>query len=253
MATDLWQSKIPAYVDTELSEQEMRAMDAHVRECSGCAAEALRQMRLKHETKLAGRRYEPSPEFRRKIAGQISAKKPARWRYIWAPALAAAVMLVLVAGSFLNRLSEQRSQQLLAELTDLHVANLAASNPVDVVSSDRHTVKPWFQGKLPFSFNLPELAGSPFTLLGGRLTYLNHEPGAQLIYNVGAHHISVFIFQDQAELARALSSRESSGETLNFRVQSWSADGLRYFVVGDASGQSIQELANLLKKAANQG
>ncbi len=118
---------------------------------------------------------------------------------------------------------------------------------MDVVSSDRHTVKPWFQGKVPFSFNLPELAGSPFTLLGGRLTYLDHEPGAHLIYNTGAHHISVFIFRDQPELAQAFSAQESSRDLLNFHVDSWSAVGLRYFVVGDASEQSIHQLTSMLK------
>jgi anti-sigma factor RsiW len=256
MASDLWQPKINGYIDAELSEQEMRAMDAHLRDCASCASEALRLVQLKHATQLAARRYTPSPEFRRKIAGQItnqaSPRKPASWRWAWMPALAFAVMVLIVAGVFLNRSSQQaRSQQLLAELTDLHVANLAASTPVDVASSDRHTVKPWFQGKVPFSFNLPELAGSPFTLLGGRLTYLDHEPGAHLIYNVGAHHISVFIFRDQPELTRAFSAQQSSEDVLNFHVDSWSANGLRYFAVGDASQESIQQLISLWKRLRN--
>jgi anti-sigma factor RsiW len=139
---------------------------------------------------------------------------------------------------------------LLAELTDLHVANLAASTPVDVVSSDRHTVKPWFQGKVPFSFNLPELAGSPFTLVGGRLTYLDHEPGAHLIYNVGAHHISVFIFRSQPQFDRVFSAQQSSRDVLNFHVNSWSTHDLRYFVVGDASEESVRQLSAMLEKAA---
>jgi anti-sigma factor RsiW len=251
MADDLWTAKIPAYLDNELSDQETRAMDAHLRECSACAAEALGQVRLKQQTKLAGKHYAPSPEFRQKIAGQLTARKP-KWRWMWAWSLGFALVVLLTAALFLNRWSEQaRSQRLLAELTDLHVANLAASNPVDVVSSDRHTVKPWFQGKLPFSFNLPELAGSPYTLVGGRIAYLDHEPGAHLIYNLGAHHLSVFIFRDQPEVAGAFSARESSTEMLNFHVESWSIDGLRYFVVGDASESSIRELADMLKKGGN--
>ncbi len=161
-------------------------------------------------------------------------------------------MILLVAGIFLSRSSEQaRSGQLLSELTDIHVANLAASSPVDVVSSDRHTVKPWFQGKVPFTFNLPELAGSPFTLVGGRLTYLDHEPGAHLIYNIGAHHISVFVFRDQPDLAHAFSTRESSRDVLKFHVESWSAHQLRYFVVGDASDESIHQLTSMWKEAGN--
>jgi len=249
MASDLWTQKIPAYVDNELPEEEMRAMDSHLRECAACATEALQQLRLKQETKLAGRRYSSSAEFRSRIAQQISAKEPARWRWLWTPALAAALVVLLAAGFLLDRSFEHaRQRQLLTELTDLHVANLAASNPVDVVSSDRHTVKPWFQGKLPFSFNLPELTGSTFNLVGGRLTYLDHEPGALLIYDAGAHHISVFIFRDEPEVSRSLSARQSKLEMLNFHIDSWNADGLRYFVVGDANEQSIEELAALLRK-----
>ncbi|HKN70484.1 MAG TPA: anti-sigma factor [Terriglobales bacterium] len=257
MASDIWQPKIDRYVDAELSDEEMRAMDAHLRECSSCAVQALRQMRLKHDTKLAARRYAPSPQFRRKIANQViadqvGARRPVSWRWGWAPLLAAAVMILLVAGIFLSRSSEQaRSEQLLSELTDIHVANLAASSPVDVVSSDRHTVKPWFQGKVPFSFNLPELAGSPFTLVGGRLTYLDHEPGAHLIYNIGAHHISVFVYRDQPDLAHAFSTGESSRDVLKFHVESWSAHELRYFVVGDASDEFIHKLTSMWKEAGN--
>jgi anti-sigma factor RsiW len=118
-----------------------------------------------------------------------------------------------------------------------------------VVSTDRHTVKPWFQGKIPFTFNLPELSNSEFTLLGGRVVYLEQTPGAQLIFQVRKHEISVFIFQDGA-VNPAL--REASGPLrhVSFNLQSWSDKGLRYFVIGDASGDDIRNLADLLKNAA---
>ena len=77
------------------------------------------------------------------------------------------------------------------------MATLASANPVDVISTDRHTVKPWFEGKIPFTFNLPELEGSPFALVGGRVSYLNQSPGAELIFRVRQHQISVFIFQER--------------------------------------------------------
>lgn len=70
---------------------------------------------------------------------------------------------------------------MLSEVADLHIATLASANPIDVVSTDRHTVKPWFAGKIPFTFNLPELQNSPFTLLGAKVSYLNQSPGAHSI------------------------------------------------------------------------
>ena len=74
----------------------------------------------------------------------------------------------------------------MSELADLHVATLASSNPVDVVSTDRHTVKPWFAGKIPFTFNLPELQDSPFVLVGGRVSYLTNRRGRSLFFVSGS-------------------------------------------------------------------
>jgi anti-sigma factor RsiW len=129
------------------------------------------------------------------------------------------------------------------------VATLASSSPVDVVSTDRHTVKPWFQGKIPFSFNLPELQDTGFTLVGGRMTYLDQTPGAQLIYDVRKHHISVFVFPDRSLEAR-LDQNSVSPKKLPFNMETWSQDGLRYFVVGDANAADIDNLAKLFKATA---
>jgi anti-sigma factor RsiW len=137
-------------------------------------------------------------------------------------------------------------------LADLHVAALASATPVDVISSDRHTVKPWFQGKIPFSFNLPELQGSQFTLLGGRVTYFAQTPGAHLIYQLRKHEISVFIFQDRAFESRGEEAADLPGglaHALSFNVENWSQNGLRYFVVGDVSADDIQALSKLLRDA----
>jgi len=249
MVSDTWQEKIDQYVDAELSSEEMRAMEAHLRECPSCAADVLCHTRLKHVTKMAGKRYLPSSDFRRRIQQHIVApRRPVR-RWLWAPSLALAAAAILVAAISLNHSSQRsRSEQLLGELADLHVTNLASSNPVEVVSTDRHTVKPWFQGKLPFTFDLPELQGSQFTLVGGRLVYLAHEPGAHLIYNVRSHHLSVFILQDRPEFNLSLPAKDSLASVLSFHVESWTGDGLRYFVFGDAGPEYIRQLSQVFKR-----
>jgi anti-sigma factor RsiW len=116
------------------------------------------------------------------------------------------------------------------------------------VSTDRHTVKPWFQGKIPFTFNLPELQGSDFTLLGGRVTYLAQTPGAHLIYQVRKHQVSVFIFQDRGEDTASLPS--GPVHALSFSMENWTQNGLRYFVVGDVAPDDIRALSTLLRDAA---
>lgn len=250
MIDDIWPTKVERYIDGELSEQETQEMTAHLRECASCASAAMQQMQLKRALKFAGQRYVPEPEFRRKIHGQVSPQARRGWS--WKPAFALALVAVILAAAWSSYWSKHaRSQQLLTELVDIHVADLAAAVPVEVVSSDRHTVKPWFQGKVPFTFDLPQLENSPFTLLGGRMAYLNHEPGAQLIYNIRNHHISVFVFRNTPELASSFSSNDVSREVLKFYVASWSAHGLRYFVLGDANPADIQQLAGLLKQAGN--
>jgi anti-sigma factor RsiW len=139
----------------------------------------------------------------------------------------------------------QRSarEQTLAQLLDMHVGALASPNPVDVVSSDRHTVKPWFQGKLPFTFNLPELGGSAYSLVGGRLVYFAGRPGAQLIYALKKHELSVFIVQEEGPAGVA--DEKQNG----FSTESWSAGGLRYVVMSDAGAGDVHALGDLVRTA----
>ena len=128
--------------------------------------------------------------------------------------------------------NRRQQAKALAEFADLHVAALASANPVEVISTDRHTVKPWFQGRIPFTFDLPELQGSPFALLGGRVAYFHQEPAAHLIFRYQRHLISVFIFRDASQAA--LPTSAIADQTSSFRLRSWTQGGLRYVVIGDA-------------------
>ncbi len=248
MVCDRWIENLDAYLDGELPASEARALSEHLRGCSACAAESLSRLQQKRTVQIAGQRFTPDPAFRARIQASIAARPPARWSWFHFPVLATAMVLVVVIALFfaLNR-SRRSEQQLVSELADLHVATLASSNPVDVVSSDRHTVKPWFAGRIPFTFNLPELQDSPFTLVGGKVSYLNQAPGAELIFRVRQHQISVFIFQERA--VGNLQTRDSVQNALSFNVRSWSHNGLRYFVIGDASSQDLDKLSELMKAA----
>jgi anti-sigma factor RsiW len=136
-----------------------------------------------------------------------------------------------------------------AELVDLHVATLASANPVDVISTDEHTVKPWFEGKLPFAVNLPDLTKVPFILLGGRAVYLHQSPGAALLFQYRKHRLSAYVFQQSAQwnLGSAPGKVERQD---SFWVETWSAGGLRFFVVGDTSAENVDQLASLMRGAA---
>src|SRR5579864_840046 len=248
MASDTWRGKLDAYLDGELPAAEASALSAHLRDCSDCPRDALERVLLKRSVAVAGKRYTASPELRAKISKMVAQKPRRRMSWYWIVAVPAVFVVILsVALDLYVGRETARRRQVYSELADLHVAALASATPVDVLSTDRHTVKPWFEGKIPFSFNLPELQGSEFTLLGGRVTYLEQTPGAHLIYQVRKHEISVFIFQDrEGELARLGSGPVHA---LSFNLQSWTQNGLRYFIVGDVSAEDIQALSKVLHNA----
>ena len=253
MVCESWKAKLDTYVDGEVPEEEMRTFDAHVRNCPSCSADALTRVQMKRAIQVAGKRFTPSAEFRKRMQQSMAPKRQRSFRLGWM--LAAAAVVILVVGTLTSTYLGNRSGRDLAyrdhvfsEIADLHVATLASSSPVDVISTDRHTVKPWFQGKIPFAFNLPELQNSEFSLLGGRMTYLEQTPGAHLVYDVRKHHISVFVFQERSLPAR-LDENSLSPKKLPFNMETWSQGGLRYFVIGDASAADIDSLAKLFKVA----
>jgi len=202
---------------------------------------------MKRAIQVAGKRFTPSAEFRKRVQHSIAPRPRRSFSLGWM--LAAAAAVILVGGTLTSTYVGTRgNDQVFSEIADLHVATLASSSPVDVISTDRHTVKPWFQGKIPFAFNLPELQNTEFLLLGGRMTYLDQTPGAHLIYDVRKHHISVFVFQERSLPAR-LDESSVSPKKLPFNMETWSQGGLRYFVIGDASTADLDSLAKLFKAA----
>jgi len=257
---ETWIGKLDAYLDGELDSNQMQGLDRHLRECPGCTAEVLRRVQWKRAIHSAGQCYVPDPALRERIQKSIAPAKPGWWQ--WRPVFAAtaAVLLLLAGARIVQQEIAQPKQHLVqesrvaGELADMHVATLASANPVDVVSSDRHNVKPWFAGKIPFSFDLPELQGSQFELVGGRVTYLEQSPGAQLLFRVRKHQISVFIFQAKAmpgimpgnmptdfEKAKEMDAR-------SFHLESWQRNGLQYFAISDVAPEELRALRELLNQ-----
>lgn len=250
MVCETWKTQLDIYLDGELPSEQMHAFDAHVRGCASCAADALVRVQLKRCVQSAGRRFVPRAEFRGEVYRAIKAKPIRRMSLNWTIAAAAVALIFLIGLGVVFRERDRSGQDraVYGELTDLHVTTLASLSPVDVFSSDRHTVKPWFQGRIPFTFDLPELQNSEFSLLGGRVTYLGQTPGAHLIYMVRKHEISVFIFPERV-LPADREERSKLVKELSFNVETWSHAGLWYCLIGDVSATDIDNLAELLKGA----
>jgi anti-sigma factor RsiW len=255
MICEKWREQFDAYIDDASAGRgpgEFAALEEHLRSCPSCAAETLTRMQLKRATRAAAARYVPSSAFRRRVEKSIQAERKPTWGWTWIPNLAGiAAVILLVAFSALIWTRHAAHQEAVAQLLDMHIATLASPNPVDVVSTDRHTVKPWFQGKLPFTFNLPELANSPYKLLGGKLVYFHHSPAAQLLFQLRKHELSVFITQGNQGSAFSGMGQSDMREK-GFSVESWNQDGLRYVIVSDAGPTEVRALGDLLKGAAGQ-
>jgi anti-sigma factor RsiW len=166
-------------------------------------------------------------------------------------AAAAALLLVSLSLVIVQR-SAQRAERasaeraaLVTEVFDQHVATLADSQPLQVISTDRHTVKPWFQGRIPFSFNLPQGLPSDTTLDGANLTYLDNQPVAQLVYSIGKHRVSVFL-QQRSGNAEA---HELPAERSGFHVMGFSTSDLEVVAVSDVDPARLAELVSAIRHA----
>jgi anti-sigma factor RsiW len=253
MVCEAWKTQLDTYVDSELPQEQMSALDTHLRNCVSCASEVLARAQMKHGVHVAGTRHVPSAEFRYQIQQRIRSKPRRGFVGLNWNMLTAVAALLVVVGVTVAYTAQQRTwqgQRVYSELADLHVATLASSSPVDVISTDRHTVKPWFQGRIPFTFDLPELHNSEFSLLGARVTYLGQTPGAHLIYTLRKHEISVFIFPERV-VPGDREERSRPVKELSFNVESWSRAGLWYCLIGDVSATDIDNLAQLLNGAGS--
>jgi anti-sigma factor RsiW len=189
--------RLSAYIDDELPASEREVIRHHLAVCQACALGVLSATQLKAATARAGRRFAPPPDALARLTAQLHQQPqtaapihPIR-RIAWG-ALAAAILLAI---SLIGWRQSHEANNLSAELLDQHLASLSSGAAPQVISTDRHTVKPWFQGRLPFSFNLPESLPPDMTLKGADLTYLKGQPAALLFFTIHKHEVSVFLTQ----------------------------------------------------------
>jgi anti-sigma factor RsiW len=230
-------------VDNELDPASQKEFSLHLRTCPECSTTMLEEVTLQQAVRSAGRRFHAPPDLRLAVENKLRPRT--RFGFAWRWGLAAACLVVATWVTVFLYSQKDDSLPAIAELVDLHVATLASPNPVDVISTDRHTVKPWFQGKLPFTFNLPELANSPFVLVGGKVAYLHQSPGAELIYEFRKHKISVFVFQTKSNKPSPLTLRKNS----SFTTAAWEEGTLDCYLITDATGDEVHQLASMFQDA----
>jgi anti-sigma factor RsiW len=263
MSDHLSTGLLSALVDGELSEAQLAEVNEHLAACSACTSSALGMSLLKSSTARVGRRYLAPNDLQERMARLASQEtprvpvlpsratpEPSRrfGTYGWAGLAAMLVLcvsiLLAVRGAQQHALVATEQGGLLTEVCDQHIATLAANAPPEVISSDRHTVKPWFQGKIPFSFNLPQNLPADVTLDGANMTYLRSQPTAQLLYSIGRHRVSVFV-QEGTQAGSVPLRTDRSG----FHVSGFRKGDLEVVAVSDVDPARLSDLIGRIEEA----
>jgi anti-sigma factor RsiW len=247
-----------AYLDDELDVADSLRVQKHLAECGNCQRAQDEHLALRSALRDPDLRARPSDEFSKRIEAVVrrAAKEEARsqrsvWfeflrpgAFRWVPAAAALLMVTTIGAYFaMNSLRSSQQQLIAGAVVAGHIRSLQASHLVDVPSSDRHTVKPWFQGKLDFSPPVPDLSELGWNLIGGRLDYVDGRPVAVLVYQRRLHDINVFIWPNHASADYAIRQEDAQG----YQILHWNGAEMTYWVVSDLNRAELLELARALR------
>jgi anti-sigma factor RsiW len=225
------QNLIHGYLDAELDLVRSKEIERHLHECSICSRAYANQKALQ----AAIRSRDRTPTTTRLIFDR-------RWLAIAASVAVTAVVTWGLVQALSGRATQDRVVQ---DLISSHVRSLMASHLVDVASSDQHTVKPWFDGKLDFSPLVKDLTKQGFPLVGGRLDYLDNRPVAALVYQPQGrqHPINLFIWP-------ASSDGEAKPKVLSrqgYHLIHWTQAGLTFWVVSNLNEKELEEFVQLVR------
>jgi anti-sigma factor RsiW len=244
---------LTAYVDGELDLVHSLDVEKHLESCKACARAVENQRTLRSAIQSTPLHYRPTAALRERIADSLrgSARSQggvtrSRWPWI---AIAAGVLL---AAFFFGRWpigSHPPADRLLAqEILDSHLRSLLPGHLIDVQSSDRHTVKPWFNGKLEFSPPVEDFAPQGFPLVGGRLDSLSGHAVAVLIYQRRQHSINVYVWPSAG--APDSSGGAATGEQ-GYNLMHWIQGGFNYWAASDLNSGELETFATLLRSNAH--
>ena len=245
------------HLDGELDLATDLEVQRHIEECPRCATEydAMRAMRTRLKDEAF--HFEAPPALKEKIRRAIPASPqpaapraagyPSR-RGAWTPravrfAVPMAIGAVLALAIVPRAIGPSVDQQLAGEVVSSHVRSLMATHMMDVISTDQHTVKPWFNGKLDFSPPVNDFAKDGFPLVGGRLDYIDNRPVAALVYQHGKHVINVFMWPTVGTATGAERIETEHG----YNVEQMIVAGMNCWVVSDLNPLELDKFAGLIR------
>jgi anti-sigma factor RsiW len=240
-----------ALIDNELDAGHAREVEAHVATCATCAAKLKTYGEMRTALAGANLRHAAPAGLRLRINASLPARAPRKMdRRMLLRGFAtgsAATAAIAASGAFLF-LQSGRETQLLGEVAAAHVRSLQADHLTDVASSNQHTVKPWFNGRLDLAPPVVDLTAQGFTLLGGRLDYIGGRAVAALVYRRRQHLINLFVAEGSRQ-----SSQPHTEIVQGFNVLRWSDRGLDLFAISDLNIDELQEFEKKFTAAEKSG
>ena len=249
MSCEERQNKLEAYLDGELTLSDQRDIEQHLADCGRCNAMLNNLRTLSASVKKTGQINAPAALRRNIQRGLKKMTGESVDGFSWAHLLGVGGGSAILASALVWAVMSATALPLLASPTDelvaAHVRSMMVSHLTDVASSDRHTVKPWFNGKLDFSPSVLDLQEQGYLLLGGRLDYLQQQPVAALVYQHRAHIINVFIRRGDTG---APASMQKLTQQQGFNLIRWNKAGLEFSLVSDLNEKELQQLVGLLNE-----
>ena len=252
------QESLSAYVDAELDAASAMQLALHVEDCPACRAALQELQSLRLQVARQATRYAAPEHLKHRIRTALAAEAPlrsgssrpaprraSRWNWAWINLGLAGLSTTAFAVTLALYLGQPSGNELLEqELVASHFRALMPDHLADVASTDQHTVKPWFAGKLDYSPPVYDLAQQGYALIGGRLDYLNHRTVAAMAYQHRKHIINLYVWPAR-EGAGSTAPHTSSRQ--GFQLLRWRLGGMEYSAISDLNGQELAEFGRLLR------
>jgi anti-sigma factor RsiW len=250
MTCDEAEILLHALIDGELDAGHAREVEEHIANCPRCAAQLRAYREMSKAVAGADLRYAAPPGLRRRIEASLpQMKMPNRRAVLRGFAMGSAASAIAATGLVAIILRSDDEARIQSEVVSAHLRSLQAGHLTDVLSTDQHTVKPWFNGKIDVAPPVVDLTAQGFTLIGGRLDYVDTRPIGAIVYRRRSHVINLFVAQTASTERRAAKIEALQG----FNIRHWSERGLNYWAVSDLAKDELAEFGEKFENAMRGG
>jgi anti-sigma factor RsiW len=235
-----------ALIDGELDAGHAREVENHIATCARCAAALKTYRDMKAAVSAVDLRFTAPAQLRQRIEAAIPQSRGTSRRSLLAGfAMGSAASAMAATGIVAIVLRNDDEQRIASEVVSAHLRSLQAGHLTDVLSTDQHTVKPWFNGRLDVSPPVIDLTALGFTLIGGRLDYIDGRAIGAVVYKRRAHVINLFV----AQTPNATHSAARTEDVQGFNIRRWRDHGLNFWAVSDLNADELVEFSDKFEKA----